>query len=57
MDTVGSAPLYSSVGGNGTDGEYGECYDGVGHDQHEETLQEPCVTHHESCETEKHGRD
>lgn len=55
-DTVGSAPLYGSVGGNGADGEYGEWYDGVGHGQHEETLKQPCVTHHESCETEKPGR-
>lgn len=33
-DTVGSTTLYSTIGGNGTDGEYCERYNGVGYDEH-----------------------
>lgn len=33
-DTVGSTPLYSTISGNGTDGEYCERYNSVGHHQH-----------------------
>ncbi len=33
-DTVGSTTLYSSIGGNGTDGEDSERYNGVGYNQH-----------------------
>lgn len=51
QDTVGSAPLYSTIGGNSADGEYCERYNGVGYSQHQQTVQQSGMTNHKPWKT------
>lgn len=46
QDTVGSAPLYSTIGGNSTDGEYCKRYNDVGYSQHQQAMQQSGMTNH-----------
>lgn len=46
-DTVSSAPTHSTVGGNGTDGEDGECQDEISNQEHGHCLYQACMAHHE----------
>lgn len=38
--------MYSAIGGNGTDGEDCQRYNGVGYGQHQQTLQQSSMTNH-----------
>lgn len=47
-DTVGSAGVQRSVGGDGADRQHGHADDEVGHQEHGDALAESSLSHHKA---------